>query len=284
MTQFRFHVGRDLNLFCHTIALFPESFRSEGSAFNNARYRQIHPHLRTEQLTRLFSDLLKLGWADWDFVGLSLLGGDTGGSFESRIRDGFGRLASIWSAILDESWKGYAEMWPEVQSRLNQHKSRFEEEWKPMGEGVMQGIREISETSWNPDLVDVQLVDSLNGGASFASTILLAPVANLEIEKKLLAHELSESAFSAKGLQAKLESRNANPEFFHAVVDTAAYFALKAWLKPEYVEKLKPNPAYYVGAEPVYSAFEKSSPLSGAYRGLDGLIAAVAEESAGLRS
>ena len=277
MTRFTFHVDSGLNLFCHTISLFPESFRSEGSAFNNARYRQAHSDLRTRRLADLFSGLLQLGWADWDFVGLSLLNGD--GSFGSRISGGFGRLASVWSAILEESWKGYAEMWPEVSNRLNEHRSRFEEEWGPMGEEVLQRIRKISETGWSPDSVDVQLVDSLNGGASFASTILLAPVANLEVQKKLLAHELSESAFSAVGLQAKLESRGIDSEFFHAIVDTAAYFALKAWLKPEFVEKLKPNPAYYAGAEPVYSAFEKSGSVSEAYGGLDGLIEAVAKES-----
>jgi hypothetical protein len=281
MTEFAFHVDRDLNLFCHTLSLYPESFRSEESAFNNPKYRKLRSRLRTNRLTDLFSDLVHVGWADWDFVGLSLLsnGESSAGSFGERIHNGFGRVAGIWSEILTESWQGYSGIWPEVGDRLDEYRSRFEEEWRPIGGEVLKRIRTISETSWNPRRVDVQLVDSLNGGASFDNTILLAPVSNLEVEKKLLAHELSESAFSARGLAAELESAGVGPEFFHAIVDTTAYFAAKDWLKPESVEKLRPNPAYYVGAEPVWSAFEMCHPLSEGYEGFEHLVAVLAEST-----
>ena len=86
MVELRFHIERNINLFCHTIALFPESYRSEGSAFDNPSYRRDHSRLRTKPLMDLFSRLLPLGWGDWDFVGLSLLGGASGAGLRQAAR------------------------------------------------------------------------------------------------------------------------------------------------------------------------------------------------------
>lgn len=280
-TKFKFHVDKALNLFCHTICLFPESYRSEGSAFNNPPYRASHAQMRQKPLVDLFSKLLALGWADWDFVGLSVIGGDIAASpLEKTVGEGFGRLACLWSEILTESWKGYSEIWPEAQRRLDQYATKFGDEWEPIGEGVLRRIREISETSWNPERVNVYLVDCLNGGASFADTVLLAPARNLETEKKLLAHELSESAFSAGGLRARLETMGADPSLVHTIVDTTAYIAVKASLKRDQAERLEPNPNYYAKTKQVYSAFEKSGATSGTYQGFNRLLAAVFSELA----
>jgi len=102
----------------------------------------------------------------------------------------------------------------------------------------------------------------------------------LEIEKKLLCHELSEGAFATGNLQERLEAKGISSDVSHTVVDTTAYVALKSWLKSEYVERLKPKQHYYVGAESVYTAFEQSDAGSEAYKGLDGLLGIVAKELA----
>lgn len=279
MTEFRFHVDRGLNLFCHTICLFPESYRSEGSAFNNAKYREKHSNLRQQALANLFSNLLQLGWADWDFVGLSLIDGSgAGGSSENRIRHGLGRLSNIWSAILEESWKGYGEMWPAIEASLTKYKSQFEDAWKASGEDVLLRVKRISEAEWDPKHIDVHLVDCLYGGASYIDKILIGPVSDFEIEKKLLSHELSETAFAVNGLQSKLQTRGINPGVFHTVVDTAAYLSVKPWLKSEYVERLKPKSPYYAETEAVYSAFEKCGAGSEAYLGLEEFLTVLAKE------
>lgn len=276
MARFRFHVNRNPNLFCHTICLFPESYRSEGSAFNNPKYREKWKHLRTPRLANLFSKLLRVGWGDWDFVGLSLLNGvDASDSLEVRTQKGFARLAKIWSAILEESWKGYSHIWPAVEAQLIQYKSHFEEEWNATGEDVLRVIEQISQADWDPERIDVYLIDCFNGGASYVDTVLLPPVLNLEVEKKLFSHELSEGAFADTGLQRRLESLGVNPKVSHTIVDTTAYYAVKGWLKPESVERLKPNPAYYTSAEAVQSAFEECAVLSKTYLGLDKLLTTV---------
>jgi hypothetical protein len=220
-----------------------------------------------------FSRLVPLGWGDWDFVGLSLLGGDSGvGSIERRLRGRSNLLTDVWSAILAESWKGYGGLWPEVQDHLSRYRFRLETDWDSIGIVTLERLRRISRADWNPEHVDVYLVDCLYGAASYMNTILIAPVADMEIEKKLLCHELSESAFAGSSLLARLERNGIDPSVAHTIVDTAAYFALRPWLKPEYVDRLKPKASYYPKAESVYMAFERCEGLSGGYPELDELL------------
>lgn len=221
-----------------------------------------------------------MGWADWDFVGLSLLNSaDAGGSLERSAQGGFARLADMWSAILEESWESYSRVWPDVEIRLTEYASRFGCEWNAIGEDVFRAVRRISEAEWDPEHIDVYLVDCLNGGVSFVDTVLLAPVSDFEVEKKLLSHEVAEGAFAVNGLQGRLESLGVNPGVFHTFVDMTAYFAVKERLNADYVERLAPNPACYVVVEPVRSAFEECAVLSEAYLGLDGLLAVVKKKS-----
>lgn len=272
LAQFRFHVDRNVNLFHHTVALYPESYRSEGSAFDNSKYRDDHADLRTPSLDSLIRKLFSLGNADWDFVGLSLAGRLEEGQFETQLQQGFGGLARIWAEILQESWKGYHRIWQEVQKRLDLYKSAFESQWKSLSNEVISQIRIISESPWNPDYIDVYFVDSLYGGASLIDRVLLAPVENLEIEKKLLTHELAEGAYSICGLSTKLRAYGIDQELAHTIIDATAYFALKPYLNQEYSGRLRPKSTYYPEADRVLSVFEERNAGTSSYSGFDSIL------------
>jgi hypothetical protein len=226
----------------------------------NKDYQARNAHLRRDEI-RL--ELQKAGpfssESEWYIFATGLMKRSRSGGFESLSETG--RLAELFQKIRLDSMHGFEEIWKETWPRLEEYRKKFESEWSSISDQVLSRLSLLAKTSWSLDKIRVHFIDCLYGGFGWADSVGFATLPDLEVQKKFLAHELSELITPRQIVGDALRNANLNPEIAHTVVDMLAFFSVRDFLSrpvfPNPWKKgLKPNPRYYPAAGELFPMFE----------------------------
>lgn len=131
----------------------------------------------------------------------------------------------------------------------------------PVSDEVLGRLQDLTKTHWRVGEIIVEFIDCLNGGFGWDDSIGFATLPDMEVQKKFLAHELSELITPRRVLDERLKNARLNMGITHTVVDMLAYFAVKDSMKkpiPPNKEKkgVRPNPNYYPVVDVLFPFFE----------------------------
>ena len=255
-------VSRVVNEFCHTSVLYSElmPLLLATGILKNKTYQERNAHLRRDEVRLV---LQKAGpfssESEWYTFATGLMRRSKSGGLESL--SGTGRLAEMFRKIRLDSMHGFDEIWRETRPRLDEYMEKFESEWSSISDHVMARLSLLAKTPWSLDRIRVHFIDCLCGGFGWVDGIGFAPLPDLEIQKKFLAHELSELITPRRIVAEALRNASLNPEIAHTVVDMLAFFGVKDFLSrpvfPNPWKKgIKPNPRYYPAAGELFPMFE----------------------------
>ena len=107
--------------------------------------------------------------------------------------------------ILFQGSYGWEQMWDLTQSRLEEYKQKFGSAWSPITDSVLSRLSQLSKTEWTIDEIRVHFADCLNGGFAWHDSIAFATLPDIEVQKKFLAHELSELITPTQLVEEELE-------------------------------------------------------------------------------
>jgi len=133
-------------------------------------------------------------------------------------------------------------------------------------------IRDRAKEEWAADDIDVAFVDCLNGGFAWQDSIALVPFPESDVEKKLLAHELSELITPQSTIARKLKTSRLDVGMVHTIVDLIAYFSVKDFLENPERKGMKPNPKYYPAVNELFPFFETYAKNPSSYDDFETLI------------
>lgn len=254
----RFSVNEYINLFYHLSVLFSEYFSDEESLgfLNNSAYRQKYEHLKTEKLHQLFQSLQEYSFYTWDFAGKSLFETDTMSSAAEVLKNTSQKVAKIWFEIYSEAFDSYEDIWTQTKPRLKEYAQTFEIEWDSIGASVLSRMSSIARCSWKHKSIDVHFVDCLYGASAWVKDIALAPFLDMDVEKKLLAHELAHTLVPDHFLKRRLRHFGLDLSLSHTIVDLIAYFSVKEHVTDSERRGIKPNPNYYEQVDRLYPILE----------------------------
>jgi hypothetical protein len=262
LPKVEFEVSRVVNEFCHTSVLYSELMPVElatGILMNKA-YRERNAHLRRDEI-RL--ELQKAGpfssESEWYIFATGLMRRSRSGGLESL--SGTSRLAETFRKIRLDSMHGFEEIWGETRPRLEEYRERFESEWSRISDQVLSRLSLLAKTPWSLDRIRVHFIDCLYGGFGWTDCVGFTSLPDLEIQKKFLAHELSELITPQRIVVEALRNANLDPGIAHTVVDMLAFFSVRDFLvRPVFPNPwkkgLKPNPSYYPAAGELFPKFE----------------------------
>jgi len=255
----KFFVSKNVNLFYHICVLFSEYFPDELSLgiLNNSSYRELYGYLKTESLHGKFQQLQLYSYYTWDFVGKSLFKANSTFSVRENLHKVSRKIADIWLKILEEALPPYEDIWAETREKLEKYKVASETEWHPIYESVLNIMSNMAKLQWRIDSINVHLVDCVHGAAAFIEDIVLPPFPDMDVEKKLLTHELAHTLMPEYFLKTKLQNLGLDPVISHTIVDLIAYFGIKEYLTDPERLGMKPNPKYYVHVHKLYPIFEE---------------------------
>jgi hypothetical protein len=132
--------------------------------------------------------------------------------------------------ILSQGSNGWAQIWELTLPRLEEYKRKFESEWNPISDLVLSRLSQLAKTEWMTDEIRIHLADCLNGGFAWHDSIAFATLPDIEVQKKFLAHELSELITPSQLVTKELGKSKLVPEVAHTVVDMIAYFSVKDFI------------------------------------------------------
>jgi len=185
---------------------------------------------------------------------------------EEVVSDWKGRepMTDLFLNILPQESNGWAQIWDLTRPRLEEYKQKFESEWNPIGDLVLSRLSQLAKTEWITDEIRVHFADCLNGGFAWRDSIAFATLPDIEVQKKFLAHELSELITPSQLVSEELEREGLDLGVTHTVVDMLAYFSIRDFIaKPAYpsIERkgVVPNKTYYPKVEELYPIFEDYS-------------------------
>ncbi len=262
MPRVEFGISRVVNEFCHISVLYSELMPVELATgiLENKAYHARNGHLRRDEV-RL--ELQRAGpfssESEWYTFVTGLMKRSRSGGFESL--SGNGRLAEMFRKIRQGGIHGFEEIWRETRPRLEEYREKFESEWSSISDQVLSRLSLLAKTPWIVDRIRVHFIDCLYGGFAWVDCVGFTPFPNMEVQKKLLAHELSELITPRQILGEALRNASLNPEIAHTVVDMLAYFSVSDFLpKPVFPNPerkgIKPNPNYYPAVKELYPMFE----------------------------
>jgi len=273
-----FAVSKAVNEFCHISVLYRELMPSElatgmldNKTYESRNSRLQHDELRL-QLQKLRPFPSDLEWYEFatGLMKRSPLGGLEALSTESGIVD-------LFQDIRQRRDFGFEEIWRDARPRLEAYKEKFESEWSPMSDQVLTRLSLLAKSPWTIERIRVHFIDCLYGGFGWNDCIGFAPFPDIEVQKKFLAHELSELITPRRSLVEALREASLDLETAHTVVDLLAYFSVRDFLaKPVFpgVEKkgIKPNPNYYPAVEELYPLFERYADRPSIYQDFRALV------------
>lgn len=273
-----FDIKRLMNEFCHLSVLYSDCLPSElaDGMLGNKNYQQQNAALRQDEVLHRLEKAAQISPESWYSFARALMRTD---SLEGAC--------AIWThkagmrdeliETLRKSAIGYDEIWAKTQGRLQEYVERFEDAWNPIGEKVLHNLSELAKREWVEKDVQVHFVDCLWGGFAWTDCIAFTPFPDIEVQKKFLAHELSELITPHSIIDRGLASSGLNREVTHTVVDMIAYFSVRDFIaKPVYPNPerrgIRPNPNYYPAAEELYPLFEYYAENRSSYEGFDVLV------------
>jgi hypothetical protein len=257
--QIRFSVSKYVNLFYHVSVLFSEYFPDEISLgiLKNSTYRQEHERLKTERLHKLFQSLQEQSFYTWDFMGLPLSETNDMMSAKGILVDTSQKIAQIWLEIYQEALNTYEDIWAQTGPKLKNFASEFGAQWISVSESILTKMSSMTKLSWKEGYMNVHFVDCIRGGSAWVKDIALPPFPNMDVEKKLLAHELAHTLVPDYLLKGKLQKVGLDWTIAHTAVDLIAYFSIKEYVTEPEKRGIKPNPSYYAHVEELYPIFEE---------------------------
>ena len=188
------------------------------------------------------------------------------GDLEEIVSDWKGRepMTDVFLNILSQGSNGWAQIWDLTRPKLEEYKHKFGSVWSPIGDSVLSSLSKLSKTAWTTDEIHVHFVDCLNGGFAWHDSIAFATLPDIEVQKKFLAHELSELITPSRLVEQELGRAGLDPGISHTVVDMLAYFSVKDFIakpaNPNIERKgVMPNKNYYPKVEQLYPIFQDYS-------------------------
>jgi hypothetical protein len=238
--------------------LFSEYFPDEYSLgiLNNSAYGKQHEHLKTESLHKKFQKLSRYSYYAWDFVGKSLFNADTCASIGKILEIKSQEQAEVWLEILTEASTSYENTWTQIEPKLNEYRSTFETEWNPVYRSILTRMSNFTRLPWPTKLINVHLVDCVYGASSWIEDVVAPPWPVVDIEKKLLAHEIAHILVPDYFLKPRLQSLGLDCSILHTIVDLIAYFGVSGYVTDLERRGMKPNPNYYAHVPELYPVFE----------------------------
>ncbi len=100
----------------------------------------------------------------------------------------------------------------------------------------------------------------------------MVPFPERDVEKKLLAHELSELITPQSMIVRRLRTSGLDVGLVHTIVDLIAYFSVKDFLENPERKGMKPNPNYYPAVGELFPFFESYSKNPSSYDSFETLI------------
>ncbi len=249
-----------MNQFCHISVIYPESMHPElsnGMLANIEYQRQNMPYRRTEILEKLRS-AGRVSPGLWYSFGRALMRSKGSDDIRSYLEtDSIG--VEVLLNVLDDKLNEYGEIWKDIRPRLEEYRRKFTTEWSAIGDRVLSKLSRLAKEDWSIEEVVVHFVDCLYGGFGWVDSIALTPVPEMDVEKKLLTHELSELITPQSLVGRRLREAGLDPGILHTVVDMVAYFSVKEFLANPERKGMKPNPSYYPAVDTLYPLFEAYS-------------------------
>jgi hypothetical protein len=267
----RFYVSKHVNLFYHVCVLFFEYFPDEHSLgiLNSQNYRQQYQDLKTENLHKKFQKLWEYSHYTWDFVGKTLHEANTMASAKETLKTTSQNLTEIWLEILSMALPSYESIWAQIEAKLQKYKSEFETQWNTIHKSVLTKMSKITKMSWNVESINVHFVDCVHGASAWVRDIVLPPFPIIDVEKKLLAHEIAHILVPEYFLRTKLQNLSLDWTISHTLVDLIAYFGVKEHVADPERHGIKPNPNYYVQVSKLYPIFEECYENPDKYQSFD---------------
>ena len=275
--RIRFFINKYVNMFYHLCVLFSEYFPDEISLgiLNNSAYRQEHEDLKTEKLHQLFQSLQEYSFYTWDFMGLPLFQTDKAVPASEILIKTSQKITQLWTEIYQEALNPYETIWALTEPGLKTSISEFEPQWIPVQQSILTRMSSIAKLPWKKEYVKVHFVDCIRGGSAWIRDVALPPFPNMDVEKKLLAHELAHTLAPDYFLKTRLQRFGLDWAIAHTVVDLIAYFSVKEHVVEPEKRGIKPNPSYYAHVEELYPVFEECYNHPEEYQSLDQVLAQI---------
>jgi len=270
----KFFVSKYVNLFYHICVLFSEYFPEELSLgiLNNSSYKQLYGRLKTQSLRKKFQQLQLYSYYTWDFVGKSLFKANSVFSIKETLRKTSQKLSDIWFEILEEFLPSYGDIWAETQEKLEEYKAAFETEWHPIHESVLNKMSNMVKLPWRIQSISVYLVGCVHGGGAWIEDVVLPPFPDVDVEKKLLTHEIAHVLMPEYFLKTKLQNFGLNSVISHTIVDLVAYFGIREYVADPERLGIRPNPKYYAQIHKLYPIIEECYKNPSKYGNFDGIL------------
>ncbi len=173
-------------------------------------------------------------------------------------------MTDVFLNMLSQGSNGWAQIWDMTRPRLEEYKQKFGSIWSPISDSVLSRLSQLSKMEWMTDEIRVHFADCLNGGFAWHDSIAFATLPDIEVQKKFLAHELSELITPSPLVGEEMEREGLDSGITHTVVDMLAYFSVKDFIAkpvhPDIARKgVVPNKNYYPKVEELYPIFEDYS-------------------------
>jgi hypothetical protein len=267
-------VNKYVNLFYHVCVLFSEYFPDEYSLgiLNNSAYNQQHEHLKTRPLHQKFQELWRYSYYSWDFIGKSLLKANAITSVKDVLERESQDQAEIWLGILNEALTSYESIWAQTEPKLEEYKSKFEAKWTPVCESILTSMSRLVKLPWKIESINVHFVDCVYGAQSWVRDVVVPMFPVVDIEKKLLAHEIAHFLVPDYLLRTKLKALGLDCAISHTIIDLIAYFGVEEHVTDPERKGIRPNPKYYAHVPELYPAFEDCFKNSDLCKDLDDIL------------
>ncbi len=267
------HVDEFFNYFYHVTSLFPESYSSFSlqRASTNPSHADTNRHMKTPGAQEAIQTLSRIGWASRDPLEVKLLL-----KGETLPIDSFSAVFA-WRELYGETIEEFRSIWRSgLREKLFQYADKLSTLWDPISEDVLMKLSRFSKQKWPLPQIDVYLVDCLSGGSNTGSGIIIPPHQDLDVEKKLLTHELAHVLISEGKIRDLLKSLGLRTggvnDTAHAIVDYVAYISSRDHFVNPSRKGLKPNPDYFEEDFELFPAFEEYYRTSSSYDTLENFV------------
>jgi len=273
LPKVEFEVNEPLNKFCHISVLYSDLLPDElaKGMLGNKPYQAKHSNLRTDENLERLRHAGIISPTAWYSTARTLIRTKSLDEAIASLKPGrpIGQILNI----MKQDVHGYDDIWASTKPRLEQYKQRFVEEWSPISSQVLSRLSLLTKEDWTTtnDIL-VNFVDCLNGGFAWTDSVAVYPFPDMDVEKKFLAHELSELMTPTSTVIRILADAGLDESISHTVVDMLAFFSVKDFLKNLDRKGIKPNPSYYPMANTLFPLLEGYSKDPGAYPNLESFL------------
>ncbi len=276
--QIEFGVSRVVNEFCHISVLYSELMPIELATgmLGNKAYQARNAHFRRDEVRLELQRVRPFATeSEWYQFATGLMKRGPSGGLEALSANS--KLSELFRKTRQRGVAGFEEIWSEARPRLESYRASFESEWSAMGGQVLSSLSTLAKTPWALGRIRVHFIDCLYGGFGWNDCIGFAAFPDLQVQKKFLAHELSELITPRHIVGDALRKAGLSSEIAHTVVDMLAYFSVRNFLaRPVYPNPerkgIRPNPNYYPAVEELYPTFESYAENPSIYADFEELV------------